>query len=191
MSETPKIKFATSRKSSNRIGRIFGRHDAGEYRDLSSNISIGRSKIEGVSIECEFIFSKTRLGMLGDRPGGILYMDLTIEQPKDWGLQEANVSVILEDETRPEQSRQARRRTANKESLVMMEQYFGPEHITSRETTAEMKRGYNFTPQAQVGGIGASVGGFEKSVTQPLTSCWTFYGTHKKANASQQFTELK
>lgn len=61
----------------------FGRQDLREYQKVDRNVSVGNSEIGGVSVDCRFNFSKTRWGLIEDQPGGIFYMDLTINQPLD------------------------------------------------------------------------------------------------------------
>jgi len=181
----PKVVPVERHRTLNPCNRNFGRQDLKEYDALSTDISVGNSEIGGVSVDCRFLFSKSRLGVLRDKEhhGGIIYMNLSINQPLDWSLREANISVILEDAPSAD-SRRSDRRMSRGESVEILNEYYGPKSLVGPETTAETTKSYNIGPQVDVAGFGGSMGEIGSSVTQPRTSWWNFSGTPKTANAS-------
>jgi hypothetical protein len=185
----PKIKYAGLHRSYNLRSRKFGRHDLKEYYELSKDISIGNSEIDGVSVDCRFIFSKTRLGILQDKdhPGGIIYMNLTINQPSEWRLKEATVTVILKDKT----PAPASRRLPSMASVEILEECYGPKALVGPIITAETTKDYTLEPSLEAFGFGGGLGGLGKSTTQPRTAWWNFNGTPKPADSSSsQYTTL-
>jgi hypothetical protein len=184
----PKIKYAGIHRSYSLRSRKFGRHDLKEYYELSKDISLGNSEIDGVSVDCRFIFSKTRLGVLqdDDNPGGIIYMNLTINQPSEWRLKEATVTVTLKDKNPSPSSR----RSPAMESVEMTNHY-GPKFLVGPILTAETTKDYSLEPSVEAFGFGGGLGGVGKSTTQPRTAWWNFNGTPKPANSSSsQYTTM-
>lgn len=168
----------------------FGRNDLKEYQELDRNVSVGNSEISGVSVDCRFNFSKTRWGVLENQPGGIFYMDLTINQPLDWRLREATISVILDDLTPPPASR-AERKAPRDVSVQVETEYFGPKSLVGPQLSAETTKSYNIGPQIEAAGVSGSLGEFGSSVTLPQTAWWNFHGTPMTAKGSfQRYTIL-
>ncbi|KAF2828678.1 hypothetical protein CC86DRAFT_438059 [Ophiobolus disseminans] len=128
---------------------------------------------------------KSKLGVLrnASHPGGILYMNLSINQPLDRSLREAVVSVILEDAPTTV-TRQQERRTSSGGSVELLEEFYGPKCLVGPRTTAEMTKSYNIGPQMDMAGASARIGEYGSSVSQPRTAWWNFNGTPRTANAS-------
>ncbi|KAJ4347842.1 uncharacterized protein N0V89_009212 [Didymosphaeria variabile] len=185
-----RLSLAEFRRTFNARAGNFGRHDLREYQDLDGNISVGNSEIGGVSVDCRFNFERTRWGVIEDKSGGIFYMDLTINQPLDWRLREATVSVILEDLRTP-QTKRADKKTHHDVSVALDTEYYGPKSLVGPELSVEKTKSYSIGPQVEAAGFGGSLGEFGSSVTLPRTSWWNFHGTPQTAsNSSKRYTIL-
>lgn len=67
-------------------GRKYGGYDFERFDNLSSShASIGHRSFDKVNVNCRFLFKKSKWGVLGEckNPAGIVYLDLTFDQPKD------------------------------------------------------------------------------------------------------------
>ncbi|KAL6704376.1 hypothetical protein ACN47E_008228 [Coniothyrium glycines] len=162
----------------------WGRRDPQEYQELLSDAS-GSAQDGNVTVDCRFLFSKTRWGTFEnhDSHGGIIYMNLTINHPRNHMLEEAVVSVTLEDEP-----------TSKKpfiRSVEIKNECYGPKHLIGPEITAETVKNWMFGPSVEAVGMGASLGELGNTVTQPRTSWWNFSCTPKSAPGSPQYTTLK
>lgn len=191
-SRLPNISRAELHKTFDFRARKFGRNDLQERQNISRDVSIGNSEIGGVSVDCRFIFSKTRLGVLENEnePGGIIYMDLAINQPSKWRLREANISIILDDAPMLDR-RSAEKRNSPEKSVEFFQDCYGPKHLVGPELVAEATRNYKFGPQVEAMGFGGSLGEFGSNITQTRTSWWDFQGASKPANAkAHQYTKL-
>ncbi|KAL1601417.1 hypothetical protein SLS60_006330 [Paraconiothyrium brasiliense] len=185
-----KLSLAEFRRIFNARAGNFGRHDLREYQDLDGNVSVGNSEIGGVSVDCRFNFEQTRWGVIENKSGGIFYMDLTINQPLDWRLREATVSVILEDLRRPKTIR-LDNHIPHDVSVALDTEFYGPKSLVGPELSVEKTKSYNIGPHIEAAGFGGSLGEFGSSVTLPRTSWWNFHGTPRTArNSSKRYTIL-
>jgi hypothetical protein len=185
----PNIKYAEIRRSYNLRNRRFGRHDLKECYEISDDFSVGSSEIGGVSVDCRFIFSKTRLGVLQDKdhPGGIIYMNLTIKQPPDWRLREANISVLLKDKDAAFSSH----RSPSKASVAIFRECYGPKTLTGPKLTAETTQHDEINPSVEALGFGVTVGSTGRVTSQPRTAWWNFDGRAETVqNSSPNYTKL-
>ncbi|KAI0098795.1 hypothetical protein GGR51DRAFT_537469 [Nemania sp. FL0031] len=90
--------FRISRKR----GRKFGRYDSWKYETILSESSLAMESLEQVTIDCRFRLEKSKWGVLTEErhPGGIIYLDLTFQQPGDHRLKYATVTVTLDDDSK-------------------------------------------------------------------------------------------
>jgi hypothetical protein len=186
----PQIKHAELHRSL----RKFGRHDLKEHYELFNDCSLGSTDIGGVSVDCKFVFSKTRLGVLRDEtyPGGIIYMTLTINQPSEWRLKEATISVILKDKASALGVQSASRRARNRESVEIWKDCYGPKELKGDKTAVEIEKNLNAEPFVETVGVGVGLGNASKSSKETRTARWNFVGTAKPADAtSSQYTTLQ
>lgn len=159
--------------------RRWGRQDQGRYRTVTEDASVGRATIGGVKVECIFRFQQTLLGVLDDKPGGILYIDFKVEQPVDWRLDETVISVILDDKHKAVRKY---RTTPPQGETVAMKDYYGPCSIQGTEATAEVIKELRLNPQFQ--GVGWAISGIDgaRNLTKTISSRWKFHGrtfTHR------------
>lgn len=89
--------LTTIGRSPPRLARKYGRYF--QQFDNFSMASLGHRGLGKVKVDCRFRLSKSKWGVLGEteNPAGIIYMDLSFHQPKDYRLTNATVLVTLDD----------------------------------------------------------------------------------------------
>ncbi|KAK4122756.1 hypothetical protein N657DRAFT_681733 [Parathielavia appendiculata] len=118
----------------------------------STHMTVGCGRIGKVEVDCRFVFTKSRWGIIGEseQPGGIIYLDLNFRQPPDCKLESATVTVILtEDDERGQHA-----------CPVKFTHHYGPKELRGRETPVHMRRVKKLAPEVQVLDYG---GGRKKS----------------------------
>lgn len=82
--------------------RRYGKYDFERFDNVAAQqASIGAATIGGkVNVDCRFLFSKSQWGVLhpAENPAGIIYLDLTFNQPSDHRLKSATVIVTLDED---------------------------------------------------------------------------------------------
>ncbi|KAK3902729.1 hypothetical protein C8A05DRAFT_43909 [Staphylotrichum tortipilum] len=127
----------------------------------------GRGNIGKVEVDCRFMFTKSRWGVMGERqnPAGILYLDLDFSQPADCRLESATVTVTLTEDDGEE--------GGGLESLVQ---------------TRKVK---NRTPEVQVLGYGAGGLGQNKEKVVQTRGRWDFSGYISSTKDSVWYNRLR
>lgn len=141
-------------------------------------------EIGKVKVDCRFRLSKSKWGVLGDtkNPAGIIYMDLSFDQPKDCRLTSATVLVTLEE-------REEERFTPRNRKIVHLHSppsfgpgslqvtdHYGPKHLSGEPTFMPLKKTYNMTPELNMFGTGGGGVGVSREKQIICTSRWTFTG---------------
>lgn len=160
-----------------RMNRKYGRYDFERFDHLSSShANVGHATFDKVNVNCRFLFKKSRWGVLGEckNPAGIIYLDLTFDQPKGCELHSATVSVTLDDEDKELQLSQ-RAKTAF-ECPVQITDYYGPKGFVGPEKTAQSTTSKHFTPTVQFAGNGFSGIGIDTKSSVTYTSRLKFSG---------------
>jgi hypothetical protein len=169
--------------------RKYGRYDFERFDHLSSaHASIGHNTFDKVTVNCRFLFKKSRWGVLGlhKHPAGIIYLDLSFDQPKDSQLDSATVIITLEDEDKGLLK-------SNNNSLsktlypVQITDYFGPKGFAGPAKTAQIKKSLHLTPNAQFAGTGFGGIGFDHEASSTSSSRWKFSGTLLPGKGTHQF----
>ncbi|QKX55121.1 uncharacterized protein TRUGW13939_02213 [Talaromyces rugulosus] len=160
-----------------RFQRKYGRG----YRFLGEDLTnLGFREFGKVTVDCRFRQSEARWGVLGDRasPAGIIYMDLTFNQPNGCQLENATVSITLHEEEALElgdRKTRFNRRAIPSNALNITDSY-GPKHISGEPTLVPVKRTFHGTPQFTVLGAGGGGLGVDQEKTFNHTSRWMFTG---------------
>lgn len=159
------------------IARKFGR--TFEPFEALSSASVGYRELGKVKVDCRFRLSQSKWGVLGEaeRNAGILYMDLSFDQPKDCRLSSATVFVTLDHDIDADNDVQRRQPVSSSSgNMLQMTNYFGPRQLNGQQKTMNMKSTYRLTPEANV--LGYGMGGLGKDVekVRDVTSRWTFRG---------------
>ncbi|KAK4178607.1 hypothetical protein QBC36DRAFT_324379 [Triangularia setosa] len=167
----------------------YGRRDYERFDHIaSSHMRAGRGSIGKVEVDCRFMFTKSRWGVLGEsqNPAGILYLDLDFRQPPDCKLESATVSVKLTEED-GEDARIEHRSSCP----VKFTDHYGPKHIRGRETLVQTRKIVNRTPNVNVMGYGAGGLGIDKEKTVTGGSRWNFEGHISSTKGSIWYNTLQ
>ncbi|MCJ1331607.1 hypothetical protein MMC10_008298 [Thelotrema lepadinum] len=174
---------------------------------FTSQVNIGYSTLDKVKVDCKLLLSKTKWGSLGagssmfsaEVPAGIMYMDLTFDQPKDCKLSSATVYVTLDDgatELEHFRNHHARSQSSGihprkKEKdhaeqnypPVSITDWFGPKAIAGRERLVGLNEHLHATPNLGFGGINIGGIGYDRASIKERPSRWTFTGQMIAAGA--------
>ena len=163
-----------------RRGRKYGRYDFERFDHLSSaHASIGHGTFDKVNVNCRFLFKKSRWGVLGEHknPAGIIYLDLTFDQPKDSQLHSATVIVTLDDQDKGLQDIPLNRRPSQLHEIpVQITDCYGPKGFAGPETIVQMKKSLSLSPNAQILGYDFDEVGVDKESSFSYSSRWKFSG---------------
>jgi len=175
-----------------RRNQKYGRYDFERFDHLSSSLAnIGYNNFHKVNVNCRFLFKKSRWGVLGENknPAGIIYLDLTFDQPKDCQLHSATVIVTLDDKDEELRAidkglRVSRRSPSDSRCPVNLTECYGPKGFAGPEKTAISKKSLHFTPSAQFGGFGLGGLGFDRESSSKYSSRWKFSGNLQGKNST-------
>ncbi|KAI0436254.1 hypothetical protein F4803DRAFT_542954 [Xylaria telfairii] len=163
-----------------RRNRKYGRHEFERFDDVASeHACLGSATIGKVSIDCRFLLTKSKWGVMGGQSNqaGIIYLDLTFHEPKDCRLHSATVTVSLDDEHEELHKRQRGLPSAmSRAHPVQMTDYYGPKSFMGPEKSVHEKKGIHFNPNIQAGGFGAGFGELRKEQISTSSSRWRFSG---------------
>ncbi|KAK0718778.1 hypothetical protein B0T21DRAFT_338573 [Apiosordaria backusii] len=167
----------------------YGRRDYQRFDHIaSSHMRAGRGSIGKVEVDCRFMFTKSRWGVLGEsqNPAGILFLDLDFHQPPDCKLESATVSVRLTEEDRDDA------RIEHRSSCpVKFTDHYGPRHIRGRKTLVQTRKIVNRTPNVNVLGYGAGGLGIDKEKIVSGGSRWNFEGHISSTKESIWYNTLQ
>ncbi|KUJ08124.1 uncharacterized protein LY89DRAFT_725429 [Mollisia scopiformis] len=162
--------------------RNYGRYDFERFDNLSStHASIGHSTFDKVNVNCRFLFKKSRWGVLGEQknPAGIIFLDLSFDQPKDSQLHSAMVIITLDDEDEDllDVSRNYNVLNKRPQCPVQMTDCYGPKGFSGEAKTIHTKKSLHLTPNAQFAGSGFGGLGVDHVSSFTSSSRWRFSGT--------------
>ncbi|KAK2049293.1 hypothetical protein LZ31DRAFT_549615 [Colletotrichum somersetense] len=171
--------------------RRFGRSDFERFNEeaaVGSHLLLGSNSIGKVEIECKYRWRKARWGVLGpdQNPAGIVYIDISLKQPPEHTLSNANILVTLSEDAPASYGRFSRRRpvqtSLDSEHAVQVTEYFGPHAICGPQGMSLETNERTFRPTIGAGGL-VELGGMgtHHSVTRQYVDSWTFKGTQKRA----------
>ncbi|KAE8444967.1 hypothetical protein EG329_014095 [Mollisiaceae sp. DMI_Dod_QoI] len=160
--------------------RKYGRYDFERFDHLSSShASIGHGTFDKVNVDCRFLFKKSRWGVLGEHknPAGIIYLDLTFNQPKGSQLHSATISITLDDEDKALREFSGDYYRTGPRCPVQMTDCYGPKGFAGPERTVQTKKSLHLTPRAEFLGYGVGGMGVDRESTFTSSSRWKFSGT--------------
>jgi len=167
----------------------YGRCDWARFDNRApSLISAGKGKIGEVKVQCKFNFTESKWGVLGSSkgqlgestyPGGILYLDLSFEQPVDCRLQSATVTVTLEGD-----------KEASSDPVHFTDHY-GPKDLRGEPTQMLKRKTKNRTPFLEVLGYGAGGLGNDSEKIVNMTNRWSFSGSLDTTDNSRWYNRLE
>ncbi|KAI0016951.1 hypothetical protein F4780DRAFT_632664 [Xylariomycetidae sp. FL0641] len=174
--------------------RRFGKYDFERFDHLSpEQASIGGGLIGKVHVDCRFLFSKSRWGVLGgdNNPAGIVYLDLHVSQPEGCRLRNVTITVTLDDEDEQLQCFQKSGSTM-KYGPVQLTPWYGPQYLTGQPRHALVGSKNSLTPYIEAGGM-VGVGGIgkESQTLRIKESRWTFRGHQRPARGGFGYKVLR
>jgi hypothetical protein len=152
--------------------------------DAYSEAILAYKEIGKVRVDCKFRLSDSLFGTLGHnaKPAGIVYMDLSFDQPSDCRLAKATVVITLErDKEGKHDGRQIRPMSAG----LRITNLFGPIEICGPSKSMLSQDKYHFTPHVEAFGFGGGGLGVDKETTKLHTSKWAFNGHISPAKDKQ------
>ncbi|KAJ5753973.1 uncharacterized protein N7511_008126 [Penicillium nucicola] len=159
------------------------RRFARTYQELDNldDASLCSRDLGKVHVDCQLRVSKSKWGYLGDEtsPAGIVYMDLSFNQPYGCRLASATVLVTLED--LPPNSPYQQKDSGL--SQLHITKYFGPKGLVGEATSIFSRETLHLNPQFTFLGNGGGGIGLESERAFVYDSRWSFTGNRKATDA--------
>lgn len=162
--------------------RRFGRYESFyRFDNLSSgHASVGSKSVGKMTVDCQFLFKKSRWGVLGDKkfPAGIIYLDLNFGPPQGSRVKNATITVTLDDKDEClDFYKDCPGRTHHQTDCpVQMTDYYGPKQLAGEKRSMESKRIVRMTPEVNVFGTGGGGLGVDLEKSFTCSSRWAFNG---------------
>ncbi|KAG6362396.1 hypothetical protein INS49_010626 [Diaporthe citri] len=171
--------------SSNPVPRLlsastkhYGRY--GDFSDFatqsSGHASVGSKNLGKITIDCEFLFEKSRWGVLGNKqfPAGIIYLNLNFGPPQGCRVKSATISITL-DENDPALERHKTTRKLHPSGCpVQVTAWYGPKELKGQIKTAHVEATKKFVPEVNALGNSAGGLGYESKKLSKREACWSF-----------------
>lgn len=173
--------------------RRFGRSDS--FKPIgASSASIGSKSLGKTNIDCQFLFKESQWGTFEGRPGGIIYLNLNFGPPQNCRVQEAIVTITLDEEDpclEPFNTTQRLRVLHESGIEAQMTPWFGPQVLGGEKKSAEITSTSKFVPEANVVGYGAGGVGHERSKVFKQEARWSFYGQLLRRKRTSTYASLR
>lgn len=158
--------------------RRFGRSDS--FKPVAaSSASIGSKSLGKVNIDCQFLFKESQWGTFEGRPGGIIYLNLNFGPPQNCRVQDATVTITLDEEDpclEPFNTTERLRVLHESGIEAQMTPWFGPQVLGGEKKSAEVTSKTKAVPEANFAGYGVGGIGHERSKVFKQEARWSFYG---------------
>lgn len=162
--------------------RRFGRCEPFRRFDhlSSGHASVGTRSIGKMTVDCQFLFKKSKWGVLGDGqvPAGIIYLDLNFGPPQDYRVKSATVTITLDERDKSIHpfKRQSEYHSSKSGFEVQMTNLYGPKQLVGQMRNAHVKRTVRMVPEVNILGHGAGGLGVDKEKAFTCSSRWNFNG---------------
>ncbi|GLA36230.1 hypothetical protein AnigIFM63309_002148 [Aspergillus niger] len=172
----------TTRTSSTTVGRdsspTYSRRYGRKYLELDNlqDSSVCHRKVGRARADCRLRTSQSKWGCLGEasRPAGIVYMDLSFDQPADCRLLSATVKITLQGAPRHQLD-------LNKPVRLHLTDHYGPKYLSGDPKNVVKKTILHLAPQVNVLGNGGGGIGIDSEKSITYDSRWTFTGNLRPA----------
>ncbi|KAI0002302.1 hypothetical protein F4779DRAFT_604025 [Xylariaceae sp. FL0662B] len=157
-----------------RYNRKYGRYDFDRFDHLVSQYaSLGAASVGKIHVDCRFLFKKSKWGTLeAQHPAGVIYLDLTFNQPSDCRLKNATVQVTLDDE---DESLVRQFSNSTKTKMPVQIVKYGPRQMTGEPRYEQITTHNTFIPSIEAGPFGGAGGIGRESEKMVMRECrWTF-----------------
>lgn len=173
--------------------RRFGRSDG--FKPVgASSASIGSKSLGKINIDCQFLFKESQWGTFEGRPGGIIYLNLNFGPPQNCRVQEATVTITLDEEDpclEPFNTTQRLRVLHESGIEAQMTPWFGPQVLGGEKKSAEITSTTKAVPEANVVGYGVGGIGHERSKVFKQEARWSFYGQLIRRKRTSTYASLR
>jgi hypothetical protein len=158
--------------------RKFGRYDFKRFDHLvSQHASLGAASLGKIHVDCKFLFKQSKWGTLEDHDSaGIIYLDLTFNQPSDCRLKRATVQVTLDDDD----EHLVRQFPHNPSRPPIQIVKYGPRHMTGEPQYERIATHNKFVPSVEVGPFGGAGGVGRESSKETVRTCRWMFESHLK-----------
>jgi hypothetical protein len=167
--------------------RRYGRSDFERFDQEAArgpHLCVGSATIGKVDIDCRYHWKKAQWGVLGHEktPAGIVYMDITFNQPKGYWLERANVFITLSEDSSsyacyaPRHLTTDPRRPLGADYTVQITEYYGPHLLTGTPTCLAEAKHLSFVPSVGVMGFEFGGIGYESATFKNRVGRWVFKG---------------
>ncbi|GAT23636.1 hypothetical protein RIB2604_01707750 [Aspergillus luchuensis] len=175
MSGTTKTSSITSgRDSQPTYARRYGR----KYLELDNlqDSSVCHRKVGKARADCRLRTSQSKWGCLGEalRPAGIVYMDLSFDQPADCRLLSATVKITLQGAPKHQLD-------LDKPVPLHLTDHYGPKYLSGEPKNVIKKKILHLAPQVNILGNGGGGVGVDSEKSITYDSRWTFTGNLRPA----------
>lgn len=140
-----------------------------QFHESQSSVSLADHKIGPVRVNCCLFLSKTRWGELDGKKAGLMYLDLTFDQPEECMLASATVTLTLS----PVMDNAT---TEGFDPGLEVTEYFGPQMLTGEKTEKSLSKKLTVQPEAGAYGFTAGGIGYERDEESTLVKRWKFEG---------------
>ncbi|KAL6851155.1 hypothetical protein ACO1O0_008283 [Amphichorda felina] len=163
--------------------RKFGRYDFHRFDHLSPwHACAGEKKIGAVHVDCRFLLKKSRWGMLGSHPGGVIFLDFNFTQPQDCSLASATIKVTLDENDDALGEHRVRNPPINHQDYPVQVMNWGPTELTGEKRTIATETNTNGGLSIQAHSMGLGGLGMDKKVTRECASRWRLSSRHVRGS---------
>lgn len=168
-------------------------------------VSLLQHEIRSVQIDCCFRFASTKWGHIDHICSGVIYIDLTIQQPEGCRLTSALMTLTLTpiDSETSEAEAEAQRGNRTGEDLSMnttpkpassgpeITEFFGPKAIYGKAREVSYSTRYLFQPEVNAGFVSAGGVGVQHIKGSTDTNRWKFEGWRRGVVVGEESTSRK
>ncbi|KAK7414842.1 hypothetical protein QQX98_006357 [Neonectria punicea] len=180
--------------------RRYGRSDYEKFDEdiaRASHLHVGSGNIGKVEVDCKYHWRKAQWGVLGssENPAGIVFIDITLKQPRGYWLENASVFVTLSENDSSYALVKSRNRDDQQRSGsdygVQITEHFGPQRLAGNKVIEAQTKTTNLTPS--VGVMGFQLGGMGRDycTTKEKTSQWQFQGARRTPKDGHGYRTLE
>lgn len=174
--------------------RKYGQYEFSEFPRTFDDIAfVGGKLIGNIQVDCRLMFNESKWGVLTSggeiHPAGIIRMDISFGQVKDYKLTWATVQVTLDGEHKGLEDFRDRSIRAS-DHLVCMTHWYGPDEINGTTMPVSEQPRMQATPKISAQGIGLGGMGISNDKSFEHNVFWTFKGRlqHRQGKGSKSMT---
>lgn len=166
------------------VDRKYGRYDFKRFDHLvSHDASLADASLGKIHVDCKFLFKKSKWGTLGDQdPAGIIYLDLSFNQPSHCRLKSATVQVTLDDDDQ----HLVRQFPSNPLGPPVQIVKYGPRHMTGEPQYERSASHTSYIPTIEVAPFGGAGGVGKETAKETIRECRWMFESHLKTGSRKR-----